>query len=98
MQLWGIVRRNHKIAAQTVAPADLYGEWTLDALQEGVGEVCQLLDLSRPILMEKHRAEMEKFGRTVFKQADFVEPISFDALEIEQLDDKRMKPEDKKRR
>ena len=44
---------------------------------------CNALDLSKPVLCDKHRAEMERFARTVFYADDFVDSVSFDTLEIE---------------
>ena len=41
------------------------------------------LDLSKPVVCEKHHAEIGRFSRTVFYPDDFVDSVSFDTLEIE---------------
>ena len=44
------------------------------------------LDLQRPIWLEQNRQDIRSFGRTNFRQDHFIEPISYDALEIEILE------------
>ena len=46
-------------------------------------ELCQALDLSRPVVLNKHINELERFNHTQFRQNDFMEPVSFDRFEIE---------------
>ena len=41
------------------------------------------LDLSKPVVCEKHQVELDRFSRTIFYPDDFVEPVNFDTLEIE---------------
>ncbi len=44
---------------------------------------CNALDLSKPMVYEKHKNEMERFYRTVFYPDDFVDSVHFDTMEIE---------------
>ena len=48
-----------------------------------LGAACSAFDLSKPIVCEKHKSEMERFSRTVFYPDDFVDSVSFDTMEIE---------------
>ena len=52
-----------------------------------IGEACHILDLSRPVILRKHLQDIDRFGRAIFKAADFMEPIAFDRLEIEAIPD-----------
>ena len=52
-------------------------------------ELCQALDLSRPVLLNKHIRELQNFSHTVFRRSDFMEPIAFDTFEIEILREKK---------
>jgi len=58
---------------------------TVEALDLNAALVTALgtLDLSKPIVCEKHFAELERFSRTVFYPDDFVDAVDFDTLEIE---------------
>ncbi len=64
-------------------PSDLEG-WT-----PVLHELCQALDLARPILLEKHVRELDQFSHTIFKASDFMEPIAFDRFEIEIFPEKK---------
>lgn len=52
-------------------------------------ELCQALDLARPVVLEKHIRELDQFSHTVFRASDFMEPIFFDRFEIEIFPDKK---------
>ncbi|MDO4564136.1 MAG: hypothetical protein Q4C04_00790 [Clostridia bacterium] len=66
-------------------PSDIEG-WTpiLDAL-------CKPLDLARPVMLSNHIRDLNRFARTVFRSADFMEGIDFDQFVIEIF------PEEKKK-
>ncbi len=66
----------------TVDAPDLVG-----ALVEG----CNALDLSKPVLCEKHHSEMKRFSRTLFYPDDFVDSVPFDALEVELITRRKQK-------
>ena len=52
-------------------------------------ELCQALDLARPVILTKHINELDRFSHTIFKQSDFMEPIAFDRFEIEIFPEKK---------
>ena len=54
-------------------------------------ELCKGLDISKPIVCDKHLKELRMFRRTVFFPDDFVERVDFDTLEIEIFDNKKSK-------
>lgn len=54
-----------------------------------VHELCQEMDLSRPVMLKKHFNEFQQFQRITFRQADFMEPVSFDRFELELLKEKK---------
>jgi hypothetical protein len=51
--------------------------------------ICNAFDLSKPIVCEKHKAEMNNFSRTVFYPDDFVDAVNFDTLDIEIISRKK---------
>lgn len=89
MRIWAKTIKQQKIKTDVVRefalarPSDLEG-WT-----PILHELCQALDLSRPVVLEKHLSELERFNRTQFRQSDFMEPIAFDRFEIEILIEKK---------
>ena len=58
---------------------------TVDAadLSAALVSACSVLDLSKPMVYDKHRTEMERFSRTVFYPDDFVDSVHFNTMEIE---------------
>ena len=89
-RLWGILRKKQRIWRDTVV--EVNGE-DLAAAQEAVGEICYKLDVPRPIWLDKNIREIEEFGRTVFTQDHFVEPIRFEKFEVEFLREKHRSPD-----
>lgn len=75
MRVWGKIKKEDIILCDT----------TLEAIsfEAAVDCVCSFFDLSKPIICAKHFYEIEAFSRTVFFPDDFVDKVTFDALEIE---------------
>lgn len=92
MRLWILLRKKGKIFQQTESQFEHKDTgWDTEQLRCALEEPCRELDLSVPVVLEKHTAEMEKFGRTVFRPADFIESVSFDTLEAEIIGRKKEK-------
>lgn len=90
MKIWAKTIFDHRIETEVVRefsarPSDSAG-WT-----EVLTELCKPLDLAVPVLLNKHVDELARFSRTVFKQADFMEPIAFDRFELEIFPEKKKK-------
>jgi hypothetical protein len=90
-ELWvRLVRRNHTIESRTFPCAR--DEW-LDALDV----ICRRLDVSRPMIMQKHLRDWEEFSQTRFLHDHFIDSVSFDRMELEYIDpDKKKKTPDEK--
>ena len=89
-RLWVRVISEHRIRCQETAPCAWGGE------RAALEEILKVLDLPNPMWLGKHEREYESFRRTSFLPEHFVEPIDFDRLEIEYLDDtgKKRKSQD----
>ena len=86
VRLWGIVRKNHKIIAQHIVPLT---STELGDIVEAMDQITHKLDLSRPMLLEKHEQELATYAKTSFLPRDFLEPVSLDRFEIEVLFDEK---------
>jgi hypothetical protein len=84
-RIWGIIRLKEKIHFDAVATLE---ETDLD---EALDSLCKMLDIPRPVVLRKHRSEFQQFGRTRFSPGDFIEQISFDGFEVENLRDRKKK-------
>ena len=94
MKIWAKVLTDHRIMNETVRefssarPSDMEG-WSVL-----LHELCQDLDLCRPVILRKHVNDLKQFSRVVFKPADFIESVDFDEFEIEIIPEKKKKSMD----
>lgn len=58
-------------------------------LEDCMDQICHELDLAKPIWLDQNYEELNRFGKTAFRQDHFIEPIAFQMLEIEiiEMDD-----------
>ena len=89
MRIWAKLLKDNRIIQETVReyssarPSDMKG-WSVL-----LHDLCQDMDLCRPVLLNKHINDLIQFSRVVFKPADFIEPVDFDGLEIEIITEKK---------
>lgn len=89
MKIWAKVLKNHKIVNEAVREFSLARPSDAEGWNAVMTELVKPLDLACPVLLKKHVQELARFSRTVFTQADFMENISFDKLEIEIFPEKK---------
>lgn len=87
LRVWGIIRKNNKILKDMVA--DYAGDdiREIDMLHHCIQRICYDFDLQRPMWLPKNQREYEDYRRILLTQDNFIEPIDFDVLELEILDD-----------
>ena len=85
--LWVRTIRHHRMDRQVVEPC------RRDDPQDALSEACHKLDIALPLWLDKNQREWEDFGQTRFFPDAFMEPVSFERLEIEFID-----PDAKKKR
>ena len=89
MRIWAKLIKRQKIQSEVVREFSLARPSVIDEWTPVLHELCQALDLSRPVMLQKHANELERFSRTVFRASDFMEPIAFDTFEMEILQEKK---------
>lgn len=83
MKIWAKTIKSHKIVSEVVREFALARPSDIDGWMPIISELCHDLDLARPVVLKKHINDLVKFSRVVFRPADFMETIGFDAYEIE---------------
>lgn len=83
MKVWGVLRTDGHIVKDALMETAHQTKNEVEDYAFLVGELCRALDLSRPVLLNKHANDFERFSRVVFKPEDFMEPVDFDRFEIE---------------
>ena len=89
MRIWAKTLKRQKIQSEVVREFSLARPSVLEEWTPVLHELCQALDLSRPVMLNKHVRELDQFQRTVFRGSDFMEPVAFDVFEIEILREKK---------
>lgn len=81
MRVWASLHKDNKIIARASGESDHpdVSQALLDALEP----VYKELDVAEPVWVGKHARELSRYRRTRFFPEDFVEPVSFDYMEIE---------------
>lgn len=85
MKLWIKVINEDKIIQNVVAENDFSLDF--DAYEATLTEVCHQLDLSTPITLSMHFTSLIKFNMTEYKARDFIEPIYFTKLMVENIEE-----------
>ena len=83
MRVWGMIKVEDRIQSDVTVSADDF--------MSSLMKVCEHFDLTKPIMLQKHLSEVERFSRTVFYPDDFIEGVPFDTLEVEIIEIKKKK-------
>ena len=86
-RMWLRLMKNNR------AKADLTVTCDFDQPQLALREAMHQMDLSMPVWLPRHQKDWQEFSLTRFTAEHFLEPVSFDRLEISFI-----APEDKKKK
>ncbi len=80
-RLWGkIMEDNHLI--KDIVIVDDSDDTRTHKVFHALTEICNKFDLSQPIWLDSTTAQFKKHAKARFSQDSFIEPITFDYLEI----------------
>lgn len=85
MKIWAKIITKHRKVKDVIYSDEL--TLNFDNYEIMLRGVAALLDISTPLTMEIHYQHFSKFNIHKFKAPDFIEPINFDYLELENLSD-----------
>lgn len=89
-RFWAKLIKNNR----TVESSDIEGLSTYSSdenMKYCLEKVCDIFDLSIPILLPKHNREWEEFKKVTFFKDDFIDDIDFDKFEFEIIKEKKKK-------
>lgn len=81
MKIWATQFKNNKRIAEHTASSEL-PDWQA-MIDDCLYQIAYHLDLEKPLLLPKNQRDLSEYFRTLLTQDCFVEPITFDYLEIE---------------
>ena len=88
MKIWALLRKKQAIFLDVVSEFSYEEEADWPYV---IGELAVKLQQSRPVILSKHLFELRQFQRTTFFPGDFLEPVSFDRMEIEIFKEEKRK-------
>ena len=83
MKIWGRIRRDNRTLCDSVVTVQAKSAYEVEDWNEPFSRLCHDLNLSRPVILNKHVKDMERFNHAVFLPDDFMEPVDFDRFEVE---------------
>lgn len=86
LRVWGKLIKKNQIKQNYIAVNNDSKLPLGERIHLCLDDICMELDLQRPIWLEQNKQDIRSFGRTNFRQDHFIEPFSYDALEIEILE------------
>ena len=89
MRIWAKTTKNQKVIAEVVQEFALARPSAMEDWYPVLHTLCQALDLSRPVLVQKHISDLARFSRVEFRPSDFMEEVAFDRFIIEIFPDKK---------
>ena len=87
-RVWAVIRTDQKIMNSCVLHCKAQFWKHQEALSHIMEALCLAFEISHPVWLSKHTREMDRFGHTHFYEADFIESIGFDTLELEYICEK----------
>ena len=64
-----------------------FEKYDSEKFTEYLVEICHEFDYPTPVVLKSHTKNFDSFHITRFKASDFVEPVSFDTLVLENASD-----------
>ena len=56
---------------------------SVDVYLAAIREICEKLDLEMPVILSKHKNDMDNFSLVRFLPTDFIEKVDFQRFDIE---------------
>jgi hypothetical protein len=81
-RVWGRIFKNNHLIKDTVCIIEDESMTRTHKVFSALEQICETLDLSNPIWLEKNITEFKRIGRTRFYSDSFIESIEFDYLDF----------------
>ena len=82
-RIWAKILKEERIQKQFVYESDK--SFTYSEFFDYLSEICGALDEPTPVLLKTHIINYAKFRHVTFRKDDFIEPVPFDKLVLENI-------------
>ena len=81
VKIWGNIIRKNKISESKLISSN--EEADMNLYLDTIQSLCNELDLEMPIILSKHRNDMDVFNLVSFLPSDFIDKVDFQRFDIE---------------
>ena len=86
-RMWAKLIKNTRIVKDTVICISDYSLSRTSMVFQSLEEICYQFDLGKPIWLDSTVKDFKIHSKTRFTQDNFIEPIEFDFLEIQIIEE-----------
>lgn len=86
-RMWGKIFRDNRMIQDTTICISDYSLSRTDMVLQSLEQICYQFDLGSPIWLDSNIRDFQIHSRTRFGQDQFMEPIEFDYLEIQVIEE-----------
>ena len=86
-RIWAKVFKENRLIKDMVVCNDKKDIRRTQKILTAIDEICHEFDLAKPIWLESTIVDFKRHDKTRFTQDNFIEPISFDFLEIHVIEE-----------
>lgn len=86
-RLWGKIFKENRMLKDAVIENGDYRMSRTEMIFDAMEQLCYQFDLGHPIWLEATVGEFKRHDKTRFAQDNFIEPIEFDYLEIQVIEE-----------
>ncbi len=86
-RMWAKLIKNTRIVKDTVICISDYSLSRTSMVFQSLEEICYQFDLGKPIWLDSTVKDFKIHSKTRFTQDNFIEPIEFDFLEIQVIEE-----------
>lgn len=81
IKIWAKTMTDHKIQKDIIY--ETIENYSRDTFFDHLSEICYLLNIPTPVILDNHYHSFENFNNTKFSPNDFIESVNFDYLVLE---------------
>ncbi len=82
-RIWAKLLEDGRISKQYTFESD--AQFSYSDFFAYLSEICEKLDIPTPVLLKPHIFQYAKFRHVVFRPSDFIEPLGYDRLVLENI-------------
>lgn len=86
-RLWARLYKDNHIIKDTVITNDNPNLRRTQKIFQAIDDICYQFDLSKPIWFDSNTIEFQRHSKVRFRKDNFIEPISFDFLELQIIEE-----------